>query len=76
MRRTFLVLVIMGNLKGCFVGMLHKRSNITPLTKKFIAPTYITKKPGLFLHLRIREEAMFTTDITKRFVSKTTHEKL
>jgi len=42
MRWTFLSLVTKGNLKICFVGTLHKQSDITPLTKQYIAHTYIT----------------------------------
>ena len=46
------------------------------LTKQYIAPTSKQKKSGLFLLSRLREEAMFTLDITKRFVNQTTQEKL
>ena len=61
MRWPFLVLVTKGNLKIRFSGTLHKRSDITSLTKQCIAPTYITERIRLiFTFTSMRRSHVYT----------------
>jgi len=60
MRSPYLVLVTKRNLKIRFISTIHKRSDITPLTKQCIAPTYIRERIRLIFTFTSTRSHVYT----------------